>query len=196
MSDELDDLVDGDLSDEPPLDLTPRDVDATAARSRRRLVPMLIVAVAMIGIGVVLFQTLSSASFFFYNADEAIERRDELVDQRFRLQGLPFGDTAEVELLDGSRTDVGVVFAVCFEQAIVDVVHVGAPAELFQPGVPVVLEGQWVAGRPGGIAVPGGADDGWHFASTDMVVKHDNEYRNDNRDRLDEAADGGAGDTC
>lgn len=174
------------------LDLTPRELEASLQRPRRKLLPTLLLVAVIAGIGFLLVRTLGDAALFFYNADEAVERRTELVDQRFRVQGTPFGEPVETEVTRNGRTDVGVVFPIQFEGATVDVVHIGSPAELFQPGVPVVLEGTWVAGLPDGVsAIDGGANDGWHFASNDMVVKHDNEYRNDNRERLTEADAGG-----
>lgn len=173
------------------LNLEPREVAPIADR-RRRLLPMGVLAVVLVGLGFVLFQTLGDASLFFYNADEALERRTELDDQRFRVQGTPFGEPQSIELDRDGRLESAVVFPIRFEEAVIDVVHVGSPAELFQPGVPVVLEGRWVLGLPEGVdSVPQGANDGYHFASTDMVVKHDNEYRTDNQDRLDEADRGG-----
>jgi len=172
------------------LDLTPRDVEATAPR--RRIIPGILLAIVVIGLGFVLLRTLSASALFFYNADEAVERRGELVDQRFRVQGTPFGDPVSAEIDRDGRKEVAVVFPISFEGATVDVVHTGSPAEQFQPGVPVVLEGSWVAGLPDGVAtVAEGANDGWHFASTDMIVKHDNEYRTSNDDRIDEAERGG-----
>ena len=169
------------------LDLTPREVDEVGT-VRRGILPKLVLVGVVIALGFVLLQTLGSASLFFYNADEAVERRDELIDQRFRIQGTPFGDPTEVEVeVDGSL-EVGVAFPINFDGAVIDVVHIGAPAELFQPNVPVVLEGRWVQGLPDGVEpLLLGADDGWHFASTEMIVKHDNEYRNDNEERLNEA---------
>ena len=108
------------------------------------------------------------------------------------MQGTPFGEPISTEIEDEGRLDVAVVFPILFEGTVIDVVHVGAPAELFQPGVPVVLEGTWVQGLPDGVdRVSQGANDGWHFASNDMVVKHDNEYRTDNGERLDDAERGG-----
>lgn len=177
---------------EPQLDLTPRQVDAVESTGRRRWMPRLIVALVIAALGFVVFQMLGDAALFFYNADEAVERRDELSDQRFRVQGTPFGDPVAAEIDRDGRSDIAVVFPIQFEGTVIDVVHVGSPAELFQPGVPVVLEGTWVRGYPDGVdAVAQGAADGWHFASTDMVVKHDNEYRTDNEQRLDEAERGG-----
>jgi len=172
------------------LDLTPRDVQA--GRSKRRVLPGVLLALVIAGLGFVLLQTLSASALFFYNADEAVERRDELADRRFRVQGTPFGDPTSIEIDRDGRKEIGVVFPIRFEGTTVDIVHTGSPAEQFQPGVPVVLEGAWVNGLPTGVdSVEQGANDGWHFASTDMVVKHDNEYRTSNDDRIDEAERGG-----
>jgi len=173
------------------LDLTPRDLEVAPSRTRRRWLPMLVLVAVIASVGFVLFRTLGDAALFFYNADQAVERRDELVDQRFRVQGTPFGDTVTTEIQRQGRSEIAVAFAIEFNGVVVDVVHIGSPAELFQPGVPVVLEGAWTSGLPAGVEpIEGGADDGWHFASTDMVVKHDNEYRNDNRERILEAEQG------
>jgi cytochrome c-type biogenesis protein CcmE len=173
------------------LDLSPRDLVDAPSR-RRRLLPGVLLAVVVAGLGFVLLQTLSASALFFYNADEAVERRDELVEQRFRMQGTPFGEPFSTEIDREGRKEVAVVFPISFEGIVVDVVHTGSPAEQFQPGVPVVLEGAWVRGLPTGVESIGqGANDGWHFASTDMVVKHDNEYRTSNNDRIDDAERGG-----
>lgn len=173
------------------LNLEPRPVEARPS-GRRRVLPMVLVAVVIAALGFVLLQTLGDAALFFYNADQAVERRDELADQRFRVQGMPFGEPVSAEIERDGALDQAVVFPIHFEGVPVDVIHVGSPAELFQPGVPVVLEGTWVQGWPDGLdPIADGANDGWYFASTDMVVKHDNEYRTDNQERLDEAVRGG-----
>jgi cytochrome c-type biogenesis protein CcmE len=186
MSDEVVGSASGDS-----LDLSPRDLVDAPSR-RRRLLPGVLLAVVVAGLGFVLLQTLSASALFFYNADEAVERRDELVEQRFRMQGTPFGEPFSTEIDREGRKEVAVVFPISFEGIVVDVVHTGSPAEQFQPGVPVVLEGAWVQGLPTGVESIGqGANDGWHFASTDMVVKHDNEYRTSNNDRIDDAERGG-----
>lgn len=182
-----DDTVEGQAPEADSLNLTPREVHDAPARNRR-IVPMLVLAAVVAGLGFVLLQTLGSAALFFYNADEAVERRGELVDQRFRVQGTPFGDPVKIEVERNGLQEEGVVFPISFDGAVIDVVHVGSPAELFQPGVPVVLEGTWQSGLPSGVdVISQGANDGWHFSSTEMIVKHDNEYRNDNEDRLNEA---------
>ena len=136
---------------------------------------------------------LVAGSLFFYNADEAIERRDELGDERFRVQGTPI----EGSIVDSFLEDQpAIFFSIGFEGAVIDVAHVGDPRELFQAGVPVVLEGAWVQGRvavPGDDDVVGFAPDGWYFESDRMLVKHDNDYINTDEydQRIGEAERGG-----
>ncbi len=142
---------------------------------RRRIVPMLIgvgVIVAVVG----LVANLVGGSLFFYNADEAVERRVELGDERFTLQGAPIGCSI-IEGFNGE--DPVVAFSVTFGGETVDIVHFGDPAELFQPDVPVVLDGAWIEGDAPVEGFDGVADDGWYFASDRMRVKHDNDYKND-----------------
>ncbi len=186
-------LLDDASADAPKsLDLTPTEVVPSAKGKTRRTLPTVLLLGVMALLGFVLVRSLGDAALFFYNADEAVEQRDELEGRRFRVQGTPFGEPVTTEIERDGKLDVGVAFPIKFEGSIIDVVHTGNPAELFQPGVPVVLEGTWSRGLPTGVdPILGGAGDGWHFASSDMVVKHDNEYRDDNRERLDEANLGG-----
>jgi cytochrome c-type biogenesis protein CcmE len=79
-------------------------------------------------------------------------------------------------VVDGTvRTvDPGEVgFDVAFNGATVHVVHSGNPPELFKAGIPVVLEGHW---------------EGDHFASDRIMVKHSEEYKEENPDRVDSDA--------
>lgn len=151
------------------MELTPRPAPAT----RRRRSPWAYGAlvVVLLGLGLVVYQGLTSASLYFYNADEAVAQRYDLGDKRFRLQGTVLGDTIE-------PTDDGVDFAVAFNGVQVEVHHDGDPPELFQAGIPVVLEGRWAA-------------TGDVFASDTIRVKHSEQYEADNGDRLDDAERGG-----
>jgi cytochrome c-type biogenesis protein CcmE len=150
------------------VELTPRPAPAT----RRRRSPWAygaLVAV-LLGLGVVVYQGLTSASLYFYNADEAVEQRTDLGDKRFRLQGTVLGESI-------TPTDDGVDFTVAFNSVRVDVHHDGDPPELFQAGIPVVLEGRW-------------AETGDVFASDTIRVKHSEQYEADNGERLDDAERG------
>lgn len=156
------------------MDLTPRatpdPTQLTTRRRRSRLAYVALVAV-LVGLGVVVYQGLTSASLYFYNADEAVEQRADLGDRRFRLQGTVIGDSI-------NATPSGVDFTVAFDSVLVDVRHQGDPPELFQPGIPVVLEGRW-------------DPSGEFFASDTIRVKHSEQYQADNGDRLDDAERGG-----
>jgi cytochrome c-type biogenesis protein CcmE len=150
----------------PELDLTPR----TGASRRRRGLPVALVLIAVVAaLAFIAVKALGDASVFFLNADEAVAQRDDLGTDRFRLQGTVVDGTVD-------ETDDGVTFQVVFNDVTVDVVHQGDPPELFQPNIPVVLEGHW---------------DGDVFASDRILVKHSSEYEAENEDRLREADEGG-----
>ena len=154
------------------------------------MVPWLVSIAVVVAIGFLVLNLLGDASLFFYNADEAIERRDELGDDRFRVQGTPVDNSVVETFRDDEPV---VVFSIVFNGAAIDVVHVGDPPELFQPGVPVVLEGSWTPGAPPVESFDRQSADEWHFASDRMLVKHDNDYRDrdEYEDRYDEAEEGG-----
>lgn len=132
-----------------------------------------VLALVLVAVGVVAYQGLTSASLYFYNADEAVEQRADLGDRRFRLQGSVLDDV--------ENTAEGVTFTVKYHGAEVAVQHDGDPPELFEPGIPVVLEGRW-------------DPSGEFFASDRIIVKHSEQYEADNGERLEDAEDGGAGD--
>ncbi len=128
---------------------------------RRSPAAWVLLAVVLVGAGVLLVTGLRSATLYYYNADEAVERRTELGDDRFRIQGTVRDDVEE----DGGS----VLFDIAFGGVTVAVSHRGDPPELFRPGIPVVLEGRW----SGGV-----------FSSDRIMVKHSSEYREENPDRV------------
>jgi cytochrome c-type biogenesis protein CcmE len=159
------------------VELSPRTApDAPGATSpRRRRSPWAYGALVLVlvGIGVVAYQALSSASLYFYNADEAVAQKADLGTTRFRLQGSVLDDV--------EATPAGVTFTVKYGGVEVPVEHDGDPPELFEPGIPVVLEGRWAAS-------------GDTFQSDRILVKHSEEYEAENGDRLEDAEDGKAAD--
>ena len=165
--------------------LTPRP-GPRSVRARRSVAALVVVAVAA-AVSLLVTNLLGDASLFFYNADEAVERRDELAGKRFTLQGTPIAAPESTFFHDRPV----LAFGVGFNGVVVDVVHTGDPPELFQPGVPVVLEGVWRTGPGPGPVI---ANDGWHFASDRMLVKHDNDYRKRDsyEERISEAEEGGS----
>ena len=142
------------------------------AASLRRWVGVAVLVV-VVGLGaVVVVRSLDDATLFFRNADEAVTQRDDLGTSRFRLQGLVV--PGSVEAYPG-----GVAFDVGFNGTIVPVEHSGDPVELFDDGIPVVLEGRWSGTNANAV-----------YLSDRMLVKHDENYIADNGGRLDEADDG------
>ena len=147
---------------DPTFDATPR----VRRPRRRRTVIVTVALIAIVAVlAVIAIRSLGDASLFFLNADEAVAQREDLGDDRFRLQGAVVPGSVD-------QVDDGVRFDVAYDDVTVAVAHQGDPPELFQPGIPVVLEGQW---------------DGDTFASDRILVRHSSEYEAENGDRLDEA---------
>ena len=155
-------------------ELTPR--QDRIHKKNSKLLPKLAGALLLIAVAIVLFKTLGNASLFFYPVDEAVEKRVELQDRRFRVIGVPQPGIVET-VLGGVQV---IVFTLCEGDVFADVVHEGDPAELFNPGVPVVLQGVWIENDPPDLEkLLNPAKDGWHIKTDSMVVKHDNDYRSD-----------------
>ena len=151
--------------DEGGLDLTPRDLEATAARrsGRRRWGPLVVLGALGIVIVLILMQA-GDASMYFKNADEAVAEKASLGTKKFRLQGTVVG---KPESLDDS-----VNFKVQYHGVSVDVRHTGDEPALFKAGVPVVVEGRW-------------NDAQTEFESEKILIKHDENYEDEHPDRLD-----------
>lgn len=120
-------------------------------------------AVVVLGaLGFLVFQGLGNATLYFRTADEAVAQRAELGDRRFRIEG---------DVVAGTVSQVGqdVAFRIVSKGVEVPVTHRGDPPELFQPGIPVVLEGRF---------------HGEGFASDRILVKHSETYVADNPGRV------------
>ncbi len=176
-------------------DLTPRE---PTRRTQRSKTPLVLVAVVLVAIGALLFQTLGDASLFFKNVDEAIDQRSELGTKRFRMQGTVVPGT----IVDGEIAGRGaVLFTVSYNGVMADVASYDNPTELFKDGIPVVLEGSWRSSQADVISLGcdgvetdpfrGGARDGWYFASDRILVKHDASYESANQARIDDASSNG-----
>ena len=129
---------------------------------RRRVVAGVVIAAAL---GFLLLRAVGDATVYFKTADEAVAERAQLGTHRFRIEGL---------VVPGSVRDRAgeVDFTIRGQQgATVDVVHKGDVPELFQPDIPVVMEGRFQGGS---------------FLSDRILVKHTNEYKAENPDRVEE----------
>ena len=128
----------------------------------KRYAKFVVPAVILAGVLVVLMVNLSSALVYFNTPAELLTR--EATDERLRLGGRVVPGT----VVDADGT---VTFDVEDCEASVAVIHTGAPPQLFQEGIGVVVEGSWT---------------GTAFESDTMLVKHDEQYRTDDED-YDEA---------
>ena len=128
----------------------------------KRYAKFVVPAALLVVVLVVLMVNLSSALVYFNTPSEVAERDGS--DERLRLGG---------RVVPGTVVDSeGVVqFDVEDCDVAVAVVHAGAPPQLFQEGIGVVVEGSW---------------DGERFVSDTILVKHDEQYRTD-ADDYDEA---------
>lgn len=163
--------------------LTPR----VAPASRRRKNPFALVAlvVIVVALGAVVFSALGDATLFFRNADEAVAQRDALGDRRFRIQGLVDGDTI-------TTTARGVDFVITHNGVDVTISHQGNPPDLFQPGIPVVVEGRWTRVGDPEVVAPDGSlptDGGWFFTSDRALVMHTEVYQEEHPDRVSDYTD-------
>ena len=138
--------------------------DSSEVRSPGRRRAWMAFALIAAALGFLVFRGLGDAAVYFLTADEAVAQRASLGERRFRVEG---------EVVDGSvrRTDEGVSFRIREGGATVEVDHAGDPPELFQPGIPVVLEGSWAGQR---------------FASDRILVRHTEEYRAENPTRVED----------
>jgi cytochrome c-type biogenesis protein CcmE len=150
------------------VDLSPRTVtdleQPAPPKGRRRWAPAAVLALVLVGIAVVLFQFLRSASLYYCNADEVDHKAECSEGRRFRMQGV-------VGNLDDSLRDSGVLaFTLTFNGVSHPVRYEGGePTDLFQPGRAAVVEGMLEDGT---------------FQADRILVKHDSEYRAKNPDRV------------
>lgn len=112
------------------------------------IVPAAIVVVVL----VTLMISLNSSLVYFNTPTELAEV--DPGDARLRLGGQVVPGTV-------TNTTAGVTFEVTDGREAVVVVHTGAPEQLFQEGIGVVVEGTW---------------NGHEFHSDTMLIKHDENY--------------------
>ena len=156
------------MSDGDDLDLSPREVVPTAARGKKKpwFAYVVLVLVLVVG-GVVVAKFLTSAVDYYCNVDEIGVKDGCDVGKSIRIQGVvDKGSVSE----DGAATN----FVITFHGASMPVVLGSKPTGLFQECIPVVVTGKVIDG-----------DDGVRFFDGDEVlVKHDENYDAENKDRV------------
>lgn len=150
------------------MDLTPRTSTpsgSSASVRKRRWMPIVVVALAVIGGGVVVTQFLTSAIDYYCNVDEIGVRDGCDGDRRMRVQGVV--EQSSIEQEAGS-----ISFALDFNGKTLPVKYEGDPGGVFQECIPVVAHGRIVNGI---------------FESNRIEVKHSNQYVEKNTDRFNES---------
>jgi cytochrome c-type biogenesis protein CcmE len=147
------------------IDLTPRDVTPRRRRGRRGVLGVVVGVVVLAALGIVLWNGLTQATVFFYNVDQAVAKKQEIGDKRFRIQGNVVKGTV-------ARHADNMRFELTYAGTTVPVSYTGEPSELFGPAIPVVLEGHFV---------------GTSFVSDSMLIRHDNDYDQKNPTRVRQA---------
>ena len=144
-----------------------------------------VILAVLAGSGYLLFRTLDDASLFFLSVDRAVAQRDDLGSRRFQLHGTPVPATIDQANSQG-QTVVWFALAGEDEENAAWILHTGDPPDLFQPCVPVVLQGNWedvqsqtinqIRPEDRGLLRTTTFADGYYFASDRILVKHDNDY--------------------
>ncbi len=153
------------------MDLSPREVVATAPRGRKKpWFAYAVLALVLVVGGVVVAKFLTSALDYYCNVDEVGVKDGCDEGRNIRIQGTvePFSIDTRGETFN---------FIITFNGVSMPVELGSEPTGLFQECIPVVVTGKVLR-----------ADDGSrYFAANEVIVKHDNEYDAENEDRLDDA---------
>lgn len=120
----------------------------------RLLLPL--IGIAALLVGVIAFGDLGPNLVYYQTPTEVLAASEDLAEEGRRLRLAGDVENGSVQTRDGSTT-----FVVVDGRTRVPVEHTGAPPDLFQVGVPVVVEGTW---------------DGETFRSDTMLVQHDETY--------------------
>ena len=149
------------------MDLSPREVDTAPPRRTRstRWPAIIVLVLVFLAGGIVLTRFLTSSIDYYCNVDEVGSKSGCEAGRRLRVQG-----TVE----EGSVHQDGDVtsFVIAFNDVEMLVHYQGEPGGLFQECIPVVVHGRL---------------DNGVFAGDRVEVKHSNEYKAANGDRLEGA---------
>ena len=116
------------------------------------------IGIIVLVLGLMMFGGLGENLIYYLTPAEAVDQQADFPDgERFRLGGQVTEGTVET-------TGDGVRFVVTDGDRSVNVIHTGAPPQLFRENIGVVVEGAWA---------------GDHFESDTLIINHDEEYRSE-----------------
>jgi cytochrome c-type biogenesis protein CcmE len=126
-----------------------------ATRSRRISWRLLVVGAVLVGaLCFLLVKGLSGSLDYYVTVDQALAQKASLGTRTFRLEGVVVPGTVR-------RTENGVSFVAEGSHDKLAVANTGNPPQLFQPGIPVVVNGHF---------------SGETFVSNQIVVDHTSTY--------------------
>lgn len=134
------------------------EAEAPARRGRRRGLTLFGVAVLLLGFGYLLYGGIGDNLVYYLTPSELEARGSEAYDSAVRLGGVVVPGSVH---WDADALDLR--FTVGDGSAEVDVHSRGAPPQMFRDGIEVLVEGRMTSS---GV-----------FRSTNVMVKHSNEYR-------------------
>ncbi|MCI2976300.1 MAG: cytochrome c maturation protein CcmE [Ferrimicrobium sp.] len=135
-------------------------------RSRAKLVRSLVVlGVILAALGFVLFKGATNSLEYFLTVQQANAARAKLGDTSFRMEGVVVPGSVD-------PTPAGVDFTIRYNHAEDRVTEIGNPPELFQPSIPVVIQGHF---------------QGNVFVSSLIEVKHSSNYVAEHPNRIKDA---------
>ena len=131
----------------------------SSAKGRRRAALAVAVVIIVAAFGFLLYGGIDKNVVFFLTPQELLARGTAAYDVPVRLGGLVQPGSVS---WDADRLDLRFVVIDSGGQAV-KVHSTGAPPQMFRDGMGVVVEGRY---HPNGV-----------FESTNLMVKHSNEYR-------------------
>jgi cytochrome c-type biogenesis protein CcmE len=153
------------------VDLSPREVVPTApSRARKR--PWLAFAVlglVLVAGGVMVAQFLTNAVDYYCNVDEVGVKDGCDVGRNIRIQGVVQEGSVEKSAAGAYN------FVIAYNGKEMPVSVGSEPSGIFQECIPVVVRGRAI--DDGGTTV---------FEGDEVIVKHDNSYDAENKDRLEQ----------
>ena len=154
------------------MDLSPREVVPTAV-GRKRKRPWLaasVLAAVLVAGGVFVVMFLNNAVDYYCNVDEVGVKDGCDVGRNIRVQGVVQKGTVE------SSASGATSFVIAYNGAEMPITVGAQPTGIFQECIPVVVRGRAVEGADGRV-----------FEGDEVIVKHDNEYDAENKDRLQQS---------
>jgi cytochrome c-type biogenesis protein CcmE len=154
------------------MDLSPREAVPTAqGRKRKRpWAAISVLVVVLVAGGVMVTKFLTSAVDYYCNVDEVGSKSGCDVGRNIRIQGTVQQGSVE-------KAASGATSFVIEYHGVSMPVQVGSePSGIFTECIPVVVRGKVVEDATGKV-----------FEGDEVIVKHDNSYDAENKDRVDQA---------